>query len=77
VVLSDLFRVLAIQMLCVAQAADIETSSARPCSPNMSLIHGFVRRLSAFLSADRPLGSDIDRIASEMQDGCDFPEIMT
>lgn len=66
-VILDVFRVLAIQCLCVAQAADLLMRRGHRVNGNLATIWSFARSISDFLGSDRPLSSDIDRIASEMR----------
>jgi tyrosine ammonia-lyase len=75
-VILDVFRVLAIQCLCVAQAADLSMRRGHPVNGNLAKIRSFARSLSDFLASDRPLSFDIDRIASEMRTNDGVVEIV-
>lgn len=63
-----LFQIQAILALCVAQAIDIQSSSQEVSgfSPHALAHWDFVRLFSARLSADRPLGAEIEALAHAM-----------
>ena len=67
--LDDVFRILAIQLLCVAQAVDIrsEDGGGRFCETT-SAITAFARKYSARLEQDRPLSDDIETLALAMRE---------
>lgn len=75
--LRDLYRVLAIQALAVAQAADLAERKGCRLTANTRALRSFARRTSPFLSTDRPLSRDIEKVASEMRVGIELPRIMT
>jgi tyrosine ammonia-lyase len=65
--LDDLFRILAIQAMACAQAVDLETRDGEAgFSPEALSLRDFVRRSSRFLHQDRPLGGEIETLASRM-----------
>lgn len=73
----DLYRVLAIQALIVAQASDLALRRGQSLSANLIFITSCVRRLSAFLLQDRPLSGEIENLALEMRVGFLMPRIVT
>jgi tyrosine ammonia-lyase len=67
--LDDVFRILAIQLLCVAQAVDIrrEDGGGRFC-PATETVRAFARQHSARLEQDRSLSEDIETLALAMRE---------
>jgi tyrosine ammonia-lyase len=66
--LDDVFRILAIQLLCVAQAVDIRSEDGGgQFSPTAVAARDFTRRYSARLIEDRPLSDDIEALALAMR----------
>ncbi|MEM9500781.1 MAG: aromatic amino acid ammonia-lyase [Pseudomonadota bacterium] len=64
-VVKDVSRILAIEAMCLAQA--IELREAEGNGPSFGAaakaVHGLVREQSAFLDEDRPLSTEIERVA--------------
>ena len=65
--LDDLFRVLAIQALALAQAHDILSSTSEARSHEAAGLHAFVRARHATLEDDRPLSEEIESLAVAMR----------
>jgi tyrosine ammonia-lyase len=66
----DVSRILAIEAMCIAQAIDLRIrEGGPPFSAAAQAVHAYVRGQSAFLDDDRPLFTDIERIASDVLDG--------
>jgi tyrosine ammonia-lyase len=62
--LDDCFRVLAIEALCLAQAAELRQQAGHQgFAPATSGFVRDLRQISSFLSHDRPLGHEIERMA--------------
>ena len=66
-----LFKVQAIAALSVAQALELlqRQDGGADLSPAAEDLIGFVRKTSPFLDEDRPLGGEIDTLASRMEAG--------
>jgi histidine ammonia-lyase len=59
-------RVLAIELLAAAEAADLVGTDG--LAPGTRAVHAFVRERVAPLLADRPLGADVERLAAVLED---------
>ena len=67
--LDDVFRILAIQLLCVAQAVDIRSEDGGgQFSPTTNTVLEFARQHSKRLEDDRPLSDDIEALALAMRE---------
>ncbi|MGS2744451.1 HAL/PAL/TAL family ammonia-lyase [Halomonas sp. LS-001] len=64
--LTQLYQILAIEVLVLAQAVDIRGSQA--LSPASQALHQWVRQHAATLQEDRPLAEDISTVAQTLMD---------
>ena len=66
-VLENTVRVLAVELVCAAQAIDFR-SPLRP-SEATAAVHAAIREVVPHLEADRPLSDEIETVASMVRDG--------
>jgi histidine ammonia-lyase len=64
----NLARVLAIELICAAQAVDLEKVASK-LAPATRAAYEEVREVAAFLKEDRPLGNEIDELAERILAG--------
>ncbi len=62
--LTQLRLLVAAELIAAAQAVDLRGT---PISPALQRVHGGVRQLSAFIDADRPIGSEIEAVAQQLE----------
>ncbi|HEX6141790.1 MAG TPA: aromatic amino acid lyase, partial [Geminicoccaceae bacterium] len=60
-------RIVAIELLAAAQGVELRRPLAS--SPRLEAAHRAIRTLSPFLAEDRPLGADVDLMATSLLDG--------
>lgn len=74
-ILADVARVAAIHALCMAQSFDLRLAqdASLPFGSMSAALRGHIRNFSTFLNEDRPLGNEIESLASAMS-GPDFFE---
>jgi histidine ammonia-lyase len=60
------WKILAIQALVLAQAADLR-KNRKVMGDDFRKLHKLIRRVSAKLESDRPLNEDIGRVTSLLQ----------
>ncbi len=68
-IVDNVRRVLAIELLTAAQAADLRTNGGAQLGRGTRIVHRMVRERVAFLDSDRELASDIETLAALIQSG--------